>query len=630
MASLLQIENLTKSYGDRMLFADVTFGIDEGDKIGLIAKNGTGKTTLLRCIAGIEPFDSGTVTPRNGLRLGYLAQTPELRPELSVLETCITDNGPLLEAISAYEAATASGDVDALARATEAMDATRAWDYEDRLRQMLSQLGIDNLNARVEHLSGGQRKRVALAKVILEDPQLIILDEPTNHLDIASIEWLESYLSRSRIALLMVTHDRYFLDRVCSRIIEIDMAQIFSYNGNYAYYLRRRQERIDAMTAELARVRNTLRREQEWMSRQPQARAGKAKFRIDNYYDLKQRASVNLSERQVDLNVRSSYIGKKIFEANHISKLFGDKVILRDFSYTFARYEKVGIVGANGVGKSTFIKMLQGIVPSDSGTWDVGETVRFGYYNQDGITFNPEKRVIDVITDVAEDIKLNGGEVRLSPSQFLQHFLFTPPDQQKLVAKLSGGERSRLYLASVLMRSPNFLILDEPTNDLDIVTLGILEEYLVDFKGCAIIISHDRYFLDNIVDHLFVFEGDGVVKDFPGSYSDYREWRKQTENEERTRMNAEEQKKQSTTTAEPASKKPVTERKERLSFKERKELEQLTAELEQMNTELAAIEQSFNSPAPGDDISQLSRRYSELKAALDDKELRWLELSEKE
>ena len=630
MASLLQIENLTKSYGDRMLFADVTFGIDEGDKIGLIAKNGTGKTTLLRCIAGLEPFDSGTVTPRNGLRLGYLAQTPELRPELSVLETCITDNGPLLEAISAYEAATASGDVDALAHATEAMDATRAWDYEDRLRQMLSQLGIDNLNARVEHLSGGQRKRVALAKVILEDPQLIILDEPTNHLDIASIEWLESYLSRSRIALLMVTHDRYFLDRVCSRIIEIDMAQIFSYNGNYAYYLRRRQERIDAMTAELAKVRNTLRREQEWMSRQPQARAGKAKFRIDNYYDLKQRASVNLSERQVDLNVRSSYIGKKIFEASHISKRFGDKVILRDFSYTFARYEKVGIVGANGVGKSTFIKMLQGIVPSDSGTWDVGETVRFGYYNQDGITFNPEKRVIDVITDVAEDIKLNGGEVRLSPSQFLQHFLFTPPDQQKLMAKLSGGERSRLYLASVLMRSPNFLILDEPTNDLDIVTLGILEEYLVDFKGCAIIISHDRYFLDNIVDHLFVFEGDGVVKDFPGSYSDYREWRKQTENEERIRLNAEEQKKQNSPNAAPASRKPVTERKERLSFKERKELEQLTAELEQMNSELAAIEQSFNSPAPGDDISQLSRRYSELKAALDDKELRWLELSEKE
>ncbi len=630
MASLLQIENLTKSYGDRMLFADVTFGIDEGDKIGLIAKNGTGKTTLLRCIAGIEPFDSGTVTPRNGLRLGYLAQTPELRPELSVLETCITDNGPLLEAISAYEAATASGDVDALARATEAMDATRSWDYEDRLRQMLSQLGIDNLNARVEHLSGGQRKRVALAKVILEDPQLIILDEPTNHLDIASIEWLESYLSRSRIALLMVTHDRYFLDRVCSRIIEIDMAQIFSYNGNYAYYLRRRQERIDAMTAELAKVRNTLRREQEWMNRQPQARAGKAKFRIDNYYDLKQRASVNLSERQVDLNVRSSYIGKKIFEANHISKRFGDKVILRDFSYIFARYEKVGVVGANGVGKSTFIKMLQGIVPCDSGTWDVGETVRFGYYNQDGITFNPEKRVIDVITDVAEDIKLNGGEVRLSPSQFLQHFLFTPPDQQKLVAKLSGGERSRLYLASVLMRSPNFLILDEPTNDLDIVTLGILEEYLVDFKGCAIIISHDRYFLDNIVDHLFVFEGDGVVKDFPGSYSDYREWRKQTENEERIRLNAEEQKKQNSPNAAPASRKPVTERKERLSFKERKELEQLTAELEQMNSELAAIEQAFNSPAPGDDISQLSRRYSELKAALDDKELRWLELSEKE
>ena len=372
MAIFLQIENLTKSYGDRLLFGDVTFGINEGDKIGLIAQNGMGKTTLLRCIAGLEPYDSGAVTARTGLKIGYLEQTPLLQPELTVLETCITDNISLLNAIKAYESAVACGDMDALASATEKMDATQAWDYEDRLKQMLTQLGVTDLNQPVGQLSGGQRKRVALAKVILEEPQLIILDEPTNHLDIPSIEWLESYLKRARVALLMVTHDRYFLDRVCDRILEIDLTQIFGYSGNYAYYLRKRQERVEAMGAELAKVKNTLRKEQEWMNRQPQARAGKAKYRIDAFYDLKKRAAVDLRERNVDLSVKSSYIGNKIFEARNICKNFGKKVILQDFSYTFARYEKVGIVGKNGVGKSTFIKLLQGLLPSDSGTWDIG------------------------------------------------------------------------------------------------------------------------------------------------------------------------------------------------------------------------------------------------------------------
>ncbi|MDE6629374.1 MAG: ATP-binding cassette domain-containing protein, partial [Muribaculaceae bacterium] len=401
MACYIQIENLTKSFGDRKLFADVTFGINEGDKIGLIAKNGTGKTTLLRCIAGVEPVDSGSVTPRSGLRMAYLEQTPSLDGSLTVLETCIADSPDILRAISIYEKAIADGDMDAIARGSELMEAAQAWDYEDRLKQMLGQLGIHDLNEKVAHLSGGQKKRVAIARTLLENPELIILDEPTNHLDIASIEWLESYLSRAKVALLMVTHDRYFLDRVCDSIIEIDRESIFAYKGNYANYLRRRKERIEAMSAELAKVKNTLRREQEWMNRQPQARAGKAKFRIDNFYDLKQKAAIDLRERNVSLNVKSSYIGSKIFEAVDICKRFGDKVILDHFNYVFSRYEKVGIVGRNGVGKSTFIKMLQGIVPSDSGKWDIGETVRFGYYHQGGISVDPSKKDIHSRTEIA-------------------------------------------------------------------------------------------------------------------------------------------------------------------------------------------------------------------------------------
>ncbi len=626
MASFLQIENLTKSYGDRLLFADVTFGINEGDKIGLIAKNGMGKTTLLRCIAGQESVDSGTVTFTSGLRMGFLEQSPQLDENLTVTEACLQADSAVTQAIRTYEEALASGDDARIAAASEAMDAANAWDYEDRLRQMLSQLGITDLNKPVGQLSGGQRKRVALAKVILEEPQLVLLDEPTNHLDIESIEWLESFLQRSRVALLMVTHDRYFLDRVCTRIIEIDRSQIFSYEGNYDNYLRRRRERIEAMTAELAKVKNTLRREQEWMNRQPQARAGKAKFRIDNFYDLKQRAAIDLRQRNVSLNVKSSYIGSKIFEASHVSKRFGDKIILDDFNYIFSRYEKVGIIGHNGVGKSTFIKMLLGEVATDSGTWDIGTTVRFGYYRQDGMYFSPDKKVIEAITDVADDIVLNGGELRLNPSQFLQQFLFTPADQQKLIAKLSGGERSRLYLASVLLGSPNFLILDEPTNDLDIVTLGILEEYLADFEGCVIVVSHDRYFLDNIVDHLFVLPGDGSVKDFPGNYSDYRQWQQQQDAEKKALEAEQAAKRTDNADTKPQS---TRERPARLTFKERKEFEQLEAELEALNAEKDALDALFNSGETITDIAEKSQRYTELTALIDEKEMRWLELSEK-
>lgn len=623
MASFLQIENLTKSYGDRMLFADVTFGVNEGDKIGIIAKNGTGKSTLLRVISGKESADSGEITLRNGLTVGFLEQTPVFAPGATVLEACLHSDDNLLPAVIArYEEAMESGDPDALRDAMTEMDAAGAWDYEDRLRQILGQLNIDNLSAEVSTLSGGQQKRVALARVLLDRPDLIILDEPTNHLDIGVIEWLESYLTRQRVTLLMVTHDRYFLDRVCNKIIEIDMEQIFTYEGNYDYYLRRRAERIEALNAELAKVKNTLRREQEWMSRQPQARAGKAKYRIDAFYDLKERSRANYEEKNVNLDVKSSYIGSKIFEARHVSKRFGDKVILDDFSYTFARYEKVGIIGHNGAGKSTFIKMLQGIVKADSGEWNVGETVRFGYYSQEGIKFKENQRVIDAITEIAEDVVVNGS-VHYSPMQFLQHFLFTPADQQKYIAKLSGGERCRLHLAAVLMRSPNFLILDEPTNDLDIVTLGILEEYLREFKGCVIVISHDRFFLDSIVDHIFVMEGDGVIKDFPGNYTDYRNWREEYDRQLKAREKSAEPRR----TDKPRD---TDNRRQRMTFKERKEFESLTAEIDSLTAEKEQLEALFNSGEAIDDVAGKAARYSELKDILDEKEMRWLELSEKE
>lgn len=593
MISYLQLENLTKSHGDRMIFADVTFGINQGDKIALIAKNGTGKTTLLRCIAGKESVDSGNITPRKDLKIGFLEQIPEFIPGMTVGEYAGTD---------------------------------------EKLRRLLTQMEVYRPEDLIDNLSGGQRKRLALARVIASEPDLLILDEPTNHLDIPTIEWLEGYLTRSKVTLLMVTHDRYFLDRVCDKIIEIDRAEVYVYEGKYDNFLRRRRERIDGMTSTLAKVKNTLRKEQEWMNRQPQARAGKAQYRIDAFHDLKKRSQVNLRERNVDLKVKSSYIGSKIFEAVGVTKSFGDQCVLDDFNYVFSRYEKVGIIGRNGAGKSTFIKMLQGLIQPDSGYFEVGETVRFGYYSQEGIAFDDNKRVIDAITDMAEDIVVNDG-VHYTPSQFLQHFLFTPADQQKYIAKLSGGERSRLHLAAVLMKSPNFLVLDEPTNDLDIVTLGILEDYLAEFKGCVIVISHDRFFLDSIADHLFVFEGDGKVRDFPGNYTEYRQWRDAREKEARTAQNPRRNSSPAADADGFAQTARVSrggiERAPKLTFKERKELEALTEEIDRLTEEKQELERLFNSGEVVADIDSKSRRYTELASLLDDKEMRWLELSEK-
>ena len=624
MASYLQIDNLTKSYGERILFEDVSFGVSEGEKIGIIAKNGTGKSTLLRIIAGKESADSGEVVFRKGLRVGFLEQTPVFGADDTALDACMSGDGEIPRVIAEYEKALLDGNADRLNDAIHEMDCRNAWDYEERFKQLLTQLKIKSIDTPVSKMSGGQQKRIALARVILESPDMIILDEPTNHLDIEVIEWLEGYLTRSRVTLLMVTHDRYFLDRVCNRIIEIDNRSIYSYDGNYDYYIKRRQERIDAMSNELDRVKNRLRKEQEWMRRQPQARAGKAKFRIDAFYDLKKRSETRIGDESVSLDVGASYIGSKIFEADGISKRFGDKVILDDFSYTFARYEKLGIIGRNGTGKSTFIKMLLGIVPADRGGWNVGETVRFGYYSQEGIAFDNDKKVIDAITEIAEDITVNE-KIHYSPMQFLKRFLFSPADQQKYIHTLSGGEKCRLHLATVLMRSPNFLILDEPTNDLDIVTLGILEEYLREFDGCLIVVSHDRFFLDSIVDHIFVFEGDGKIKDFPGSYSQYREWCE----EQRTLKEAEAERVKKKASSDNVLKKE-NRNNNRMSFKERREFETLTAELDSLNKEKSELDALFNSGGEIADIAEKSARYSDLCSLIDEKELRWLELSEKE
>lgn len=591
MNPYLQVEDLTKSYGDRILFESVTFGVNEGDKIGIIAKNGTGKSTLLRLLSGVESPDSGTVTFRNDLRVGFLDQDPVFTPHATLMEEML----PALREEDHEE-----------------------WNREDRVVQMLSQLGLPDPNLTVDHLSGGQRKRASLARVLLSQPDLLILDEPTNHLDISTIEWLENYLTRQRVTLLMVTHDRYFLDRVCNKIIEIDLRQIFTYEGNFDYYLRRRAERIEALTGELAKVKNILRKEQEWMRRQPQARAGKARYRINAFYDLKQKASLRYDEKNINPNeVKSSYIGSKIFEAESISKRFGDKVILDDFTYTFARYEKVGIVGENGVGKSTFIKMLMGLVPQDKGEWNVGETVRFGYYSQDGLDLPEGKKVIDAITDITEEVVVND-TTRYSPMQFLTKFLFSPADQQKYISTLSGGEKRRLHLAAVLITRPNFLILDEPTNDLDIMTLGILEEYLKDFKGCVIVISHDRFFLDSIVDHLFVMEGNGVIKDFPGNHTDYRNYLKE--------LRAAKQKEVAEKPEAP--KRETRERVRKMTFKERKEYEALTVEIEKLTQEKDTLESLFNSGENISDVAEKAARYSQLKELLDEKEMRWLELDE--
>ena len=622
MANLLQVENLTKSFGVNSLFDDINFTINEGDKVGLIAKNGTGKSTLLSIIAGDDTPDDGKLIFKNDVTIGYLKQLPQFEPHLSVIDTCLIGDDDQSKAIRQYENALIEGNNEEMTKAIQAMDLASAWDYEERFKQILSQLKIDDFKQRISELSGGQIKRVALAKILISNPQFLILDEPTNHLDIDMIEWLEAYLTRSRMTILMVTHDRYFLDKICSKILELDQKSIFGYDGNYNYYLEKRAERIDAQNAAVEKARNLLRTEIEWMRRQPQARAHKAQYRIDAFYDLKERAQSRNDKGDVELNVKAGYIGKKIFVAHHVSKSFDGKVILNDFNYIFSRYEKLGIVGDNGVGKSTFIKLLLDRIQPDSGYFEIGETVKFGYYSQEGIHFDEGKKVIDAIRDVAEHIYFDEKH-HYSASQFLQLFLFSPTDQQKLIEKLSGGEKRRLYLAMVLMSKPNFLILDEPTNDLDIQTLEILEDYLSKFSGCLIVISHDRFFMDRCVDHTFVFLGDGVIKDFPGNYSEYRAWKEAHEKEEAT---VQKQK------AESKPAKPRNNNRDnsqKLTFKEKREFEDLTESIERLTKEKEELFNLFNSGEQIDDVATKASRFEEVKDLLDEMELRWLELSEK-
>ena len=618
MTPYLQVENLTKSFGDLVLFNSISFGIAEGQRIGLIAKNGSGKTTLLNILAGKEGYDEGKITFRRDLRVGYLEQSPKYPEELTVLEACFYHGNSTVELIKEYERCMETPGNPGMDELLVRMEHEKAWDYERRAKQILSQLKIRDFSQKIGHLSGGQLKRVALANILITEPDLLILDEPTNHLDLDMTEWLEEYLNRGSLSLLMVTHDRYFLDRVCSEIIEIDNRQLYSYKGNYSYYLEKRQERIEATNAEIARANNLYRTELEWMRRMPQARGHKARYREEAFYELEKVAKQRTYDANVKLDVKASYIGSKIFEADHLCKRFGDLKILDDFSYIFARYEKMGIVGNNGTGKSTFIKILMGLEKPDSGTLDIGETVRFGYYSQEGLQFNEQMKVIDVITDIAEVIELGNGK-RLTASQFLQHFLFTPETQHSYMYKLSGGERRRLYLCTVLMRNPNFLVLDEPTNDLDIVTLQVLEEYLQNFKGCVIVVSHDRYFMDKVVDHLLVFKGQGDIRDFPGNYSDYRDWKLAKAEYEKEAAKPKEEKTQRVRLND----------KRRMTFKERKEFEQLEKEIAALEEEKKQIEEALCSGTLSvDELTEKSKRLPLLNDELDEKTMRWLELSE--
>ena len=592
MTPYLDVQHLTKSFGALTLFRDICFSIGEGQKVGLIAKNGTGKSTLLSILCGKEGYDSGEMVYRRDLKVGFLEQTPAFDPQESVLDACFNHQGDPEKVLKA--------------------------------KQVLTQLKIRDLQQPMGQLSGGQQKRVALANVLLTEPDFLILDEPTNHLDLEMIEWLEGYLKRSNRTLLMVTHDRFFLDRVCSVILELDDQQIYTYRGNYAYYLEKRQERIDNKRAEIARANNLYRTELEWMRRMPQARGHKAKYREDAFYELERVAKQRLEERQLRLKARNVYIGSKIFECQYISKAYDQLVILKDFYYNFSRFEKMGIVGANGTGKSTFVKMLLGLEPVDDGHIVVGDTVRFGYFSQEGLQFNENQKVIDVVRDIAEYVDLGGGK-KLSASQLLQYFLFTNEQQYNYVYKLSGGERRKLYLCTVLMKNPNFLVLDEPTNDLDIITLQILEEYLQDFPGCVIVVSHDRYFMDKVVDHLLVFKGNGEVKDFPGNYTQYREWEKEPSLS--TTQKGREKK------AEDAGQISKTDyhhdSRRRLSYKEKREMEQLEKDIEALEAEKRKIEEALcGGTTSVEEITTMSKRLPVLNSELDEKSMRWLELSE--
>ena len=619
MVSFLQVDSLSKRFGEHLLFENITFSIAQNQKVALIAKNGMGKSTLLRIIFGQETPDTGTVIFRNDVSLGFLEQDPELNPENYVFEEVFNTENPTLKLIKAYEQAVKDNDTSILEELIPQMDALQAWDYDSQIKQILSELKVDKYTQRIKELSGGQKKRVGLAKVLISNPDFLILDEPTNHLDVEMTEWLEDYLDKTKATLLMVTHDRYFLDRVCDKIVEIDDFGIFSYDGNYSYYLEKREERIEARNASIDKAKNLLRTEQEWMRRMPQARSHKAKYRIDNFYKIKEVASQNISEQQLELDIKGQRLGKKILELEHVNKSYGNLSVLKDFTYKFVRGEKIGIIGRNGVGKSTFLDIITRQIEPDSGTIEIGETVVYGYYKQAGITFKEDDRPIDIVKNISEKIDLGNGRV-MSASQFLEYFLFPDKLQYSLVAKLSGGERRRLYLLTVLMSNPNFLILDEPTNDRDIMTLNVLEEYLQSFQGCLIIVSHDRFFTDKVVDRVFAFEGDGVVKDFPGNYTQYKN---KKEEEELLRKQAEKK--------IPAAPKPVREKEKvrKLTFKERQEMQQLETDMENLNAEKSKLEDALNSGTLGaDELVKSSQRIAEIIDILDEKEMRWLELSE--
>ncbi|MGN0036849.1 MAG: ATP-binding cassette domain-containing protein [Bacteroidaceae bacterium] len=620
MANIMQAEGLTKRIGERVLFRDLSLGLDEGQRIGLIAKNGTGKSTLLRILAGREGYDEGRIAFRRGLRMGYLEQDPRFEPGQTVIEACFGADNPLAELVRDYERCLATEGHPGLDDLIDRMEHAKAWDYEQKARQILTRLRIDRFDQPVGTLSGGQRKRVALAGVLIAEPDLLVMDEPTNHLDLDMTEWLEEYLRRTKASLLMVTHDRYFLDRVCSVIVELDEETLYTYKGNYAYYLEKRQERLDAAKAETDRARNLYRTELDWMRRMPQARGHKARYREEAFYELERVAKRHRLETDVALEVKAARIGSKIFEADRLCKRFGTTVVLDNFSYVFSRFEKMGIVGANGTGKSTFVKLLMGLEQPDSGTLDIGETVRFGYYSQDGLQFDEQMRVVDAVREVAEVVDLGDGR-RLTAQQFLQHFLFTPEEQHGYIYKLSGGERRRLYLCTVLMRNPNFLVLDEPTNDLDIATLRVLEDYLASFKGCVIVVSHDRYFMDKVVDHLLVFGGQGDIRDFPGNYSDYRDWKEERERREKQHERSRQEKTAPRTRNTPEKRKP--------SFKERQEMQQLEADIEALENEKKQLEEALCSGTlTAETLNEKSRRHALLTESLDEKTMRWLELGE--
>ncbi|WP_418974854.1 ABC-F family ATP-binding cassette domain-containing protein [Alistipes putredinis] len=633
MINYLQVENLTKSYGDLVLFDNISFTIGEGQRIALIGRNGSGKTTLLNILAGKDTADSGTITPRRDLRIAYLEQNPEYAADLTVLEACFRSDNPALRAIAAYEQAVADPAQDGLQEAMSRMDALAAWDYEQRAKEILSRLKINDFDKKIGQLSGGQLKRVALAAVLISEADLLILDEPTNHLDTDMTEWLEEYLTRNKAALLMVTHDRYFLDRVCSDILEVAQRSVCLYKGNYAYYVEKKQERAEAAEARRESDLNLYRRELEWMRRQPQARATKARARIDSFHELDARLKSTRTQASLKLDVQATRIGTKIFEAKELCKRFGDLVILDRFNYNFARYDKLGIVGDNGCGKSTFLKLLTGIIQPDSGTIEVGESVRFGYYSQQGLDFDEGKRVIDIVTDIAHEIHLGDGR-RMSASQFLQYFLFPPEVQYSYVARLSGGERKRLYLCTILIQSPNFLILDEPTNDLDIVTLGVLEEYLQAFKGCVIVVSHDRYFVDKVADHLLVFCGGGEIREFAGTYSDYTAWKRDYEAAKQAAVAQEKAKSTASGSRGGEIRKSGTAPAKtgaarKLTFQEKREMEHLEAEIPELEQEKAAIEEKLSSgDLPFEELTALSERITALMDQIDTKSMRWLELSE--